>query len=68
MNNFTGATIQISKHTRLYCGFTIQICPQHSKTKRRTYQITNNGIYLGRDFSSAEAEKTIDEIIKRARK
>ncbi|MEJ4043933.1 DUF4761 domain-containing protein [Erwinia sp. SLM-02] len=68
MNNLTGATVHISKHTRLYCGFTIQICPQHSKTKRRTYQITNNGIYLGRDFSPAEAEKTIDKIIKRARK
>ncbi|MBM7341658.1 DUF4761 domain-containing protein [Pantoea coffeiphila] len=68
MNKFTGATIQISKHTRLYCGFTIHICPEHSKTNRRAYQIMRNGIYLGRDFSSTEAEKTIDEIIRKAKK
>lgn len=68
MNNFTGATIHISKHTRLYCGFTIHRCPQHSKTKRRVYQITSNGIYLGREFSSVDAEKTIDEIIRKAKK
>lgn len=68
MSNPPGAAIQVSKHISVHRGFTIQVCPQHSKTKRRAYQITSNGIYLGREFSSVAAEKTIDEIIRKAKK
>lgn len=68
MRSPTGAAVKISKHVSVHRGFTIQVCPQHSKTKRRAYQITSNGIYLGREFSSVDAEKTIDEIIRKAKK
>lgn len=68
MSNNTGATTQISRHISVRRGFTIQACPQHSKTKRRAYQITSNGIYLGREFSVVDAENTIDEIISKAKK
>lgn len=57
------ALIQLSEHTFVYRGFTIQKCPRHSKTKRRPYQLTCDGKYLGRDFSEAEVMRTVDKMI-----
>lgn len=57
------ALIQLSKHTFVYRGFTIQKCPRHSKTNRTAYQLVSNGDYLGRDFALAEAMRTVDKMI-----
>lgn len=57
------ALIQLSKHTFVYRGVTIQKCPRHSKTNRRAYQLVSNGDYFGRDFALAEAMRTVDKMI-----
>ncbi|MBN5434788.1 DUF4761 family protein [Serratia marcescens] len=57
------ALIQLSKHTFVYRGFTIQKCPRHSETNRTAYQLVSNGDYFGRDFALAEAMRTVDKMI-----
>ncbi|MFZ1871924.1 MAG: DUF4761 family protein [Chania sp.] len=57
------ALIQLSKHTFVYRGFTIQKCPRHSETRRTAYQLLSNGDYFGRDFALAEAMRTVDKMI-----
>ncbi|CAI2533317.1 Uncharacterised protein [Serratia ficaria] len=57
------ALIQLSKHTFVYRGFTIQKCPRHSETSRTAYQLMSNGDYFGRDFALAEAMRTVDKMI-----
>ncbi|CAE1145036.1 MULTISPECIES: DUF4761 family protein [Serratia] len=57
------ALIQLSKHTFVYRGFTIQKCPRHSATERTAYQLMSNGDYFGRDFALAEAMRTIDTML-----
>ncbi|MFP7610167.1 DUF4761 family protein [Serratia quinivorans] len=63
-NNQTRALIQLSKHTFVYRGFTIQKCPRHSETSRTAYQLMSNGDYFGRDFALAEAMRTVDKMVK----
>ncbi len=58
------ALIQLSKHTFIYRGFTIQKCPRHSETSRTAYQLMSNGDYFGRDFALAEAMRTVDKMVK----
>lgn len=58
------ALIQLSKHTFVYRGFTIQKCPRHSETSRAAYQLISNGDYFGRDFALAEAMRTVDNMVK----
>lgn len=58
------ALIQLSKHTFVYRGFTIQKCPRHSETSRTAYQLISNGDYFGRDFALAEAIRTVDNMVK----
>ncbi|EPA9109428.1 DUF4761 family protein [Serratia liquefaciens] len=58
------ALIQLSKHTFVYRGFTIQKCPRHSETNRTAYQLVSNGDYFGRDFALAEAMRTVDKMVK----
>lgn len=57
------ALIQLSKHTFVYRGFTIQKCPRHSETNRTAYQLVSNGDYFGRDFALTEAMRTVDKMI-----
>ncbi|MGP3146871.1 DUF4761 family protein [Serratia bockelmannii] len=57
------ALIQLSKHTFVYRGFTIQKCQRHSETNRTAYQLVSNGDYFGRDFALAEAMHTVDKMI-----
>lgn len=61
------ALVQLSKHTFVYRGFTIQKCPRHSATNRSAYQLVSNGNYLGRDFALAEAMQTVDGMISGSR-
>ncbi|WP_269934815.1 DUF4761 family protein [Serratia liquefaciens] len=63
-NNQTRALVQLSKHTFVYRGFTIQKCPRHSETSRTAYQLMSNGDYFGRDFALAEAMRTVDKMVK----
>ncbi|HCJ3406859.1 TPA: DUF4761 family protein [Klebsiella pneumoniae] len=59
--------IQLSRHSYVYRGFTIHMCPNNSKAMRRAYNVLNNGNYFGRDFALTEACKTIDRIINNNR-
>ncbi len=52
--------IQLSRHSYLYRGFTIQKCPRNPFTLTNSYSIFSNGDYYGRDFALAEAMRTID--------
>ena len=54
--------IQLSKHSYVYCGFTIHKCPRNSTTLRTAYNVLNSGNYYGRDFALAEAMKSVDKI------
>lgn len=54
--------IQLSRHSYLYRGFTIHMCPRNSTTMQRAYSVLNNGNYFGRDFALAEAMQTIDKL------
>jgi len=56
--------IQLSRHSFVYRGFTIQKCPRNPITLSNTYIISNNGNYYGRDFALAEAMKTVDGMLK----
>lgn len=61
------ALVQLSKHTFVYRGFTIQKCSRHSVTNRTAYQLVSNGNYFGRDFALAEAMRTVDNMISNRR-
>lgn len=54
--------IQLSRHSYVYRGFTIHMCPRRSRTMQRAYSVLNNGNYFGRDFALAEAMQTIDKL------
>lgn len=56
--------IQLSRHSYVYRGFTIQKCPRNPITMSNTYVISNDGNYFGRDFALAEAMKTVDSMLK----
>ncbi|EAP9422007.1 DUF4761 family protein [Salmonella enterica] len=56
--------IQLSRHSYLYRGFTIQKCPRNPFTLKYSYQIYSNGDYFGRDFALAEAIRTVDQMYK----
>ncbi len=56
--------IQLSCHSYLYRGFTIQKCPRNPFTLKHSYRISSNGEYYGRDFALAEAMQTVDGMYK----
>lgn len=56
--------IQLSRHSYLYRGFTIQKCPRNPFTFKHSYRISSNGDYYGRDFALAEAMRTVDQMYK----
>lgn len=56
--------IQLSRHSYVYRGFTIQKCPRNPITMSNTYVISNAGNYFGRDFALAEAMQTVDSMLK----
>ncbi|TLU69573.1 DUF4761 family protein [Enterobacter sp. MF024] len=64
--DFISQVIQLSRHSYLYRGFTIQKCPRNPLTMKHSYRISSNGDYFGRDFALAEAIKTVDAIRKGA--
>lgn len=56
--------IQLSRHSYVYRGFTIQKCPRNPFTFKHSYRISSNGDYYGRDFALAEAMRTVDQMYK----
>lgn len=54
--------IQLSRHSYVYRGFTIHMCPKNSRTLQRAYSVLNDGNYFGRDFALADAMRTIDKL------
>ncbi|EDW2637171.1 DUF4761 family protein [Salmonella enterica subsp. salamae] len=54
--------IQLSRHSYLYRGFTIQKCPRNPFTLKHSYRISSGESYFGRDFALAEAMKTVDKL------
>ena len=56
--------VQLSRHSYLYRGFTIQKCPRNPFTFKHSYRISSNGDYYGRDFALAEAMRTVDQMYK----
>ena len=56
--------IQLSRHSYLYRGFTIQKCPRNPFTFKHSYRISSNGDYYGRDFALVEAMRTVDQMYK----
>nr|WP_170174640.1 DUF4761 family protein [Serratia microhaemolytica] len=56
--------IQLSRHSYIYRGFTIQKCPRNAITMKTAYSVLNNGLYLGRDFALSEAMQTIDRLTR----
>ncbi|MBI0278508.1 DUF4761 family protein [Hafnia alvei] len=56
--------VQLSQHTYIYRGFTINKCPRNAITMKTAYNVSQNGQYCGRDFALAEAMKTVDSMIE----
>ncbi|WP_213132206.1 DUF4761 family protein [Citrobacter sp. FP75] len=62
------AAVHIDEHTTIYRGFTIQRCPRDNRTFKTPYTVTCNGHYYGRDFTLAEAFRTVNKLHTEARK
>ncbi|HDL7645898.1 TPA: DUF4761 domain-containing protein [Yersinia enterocolitica] len=58
----SGQLIQLSSHSYLYRGFTIQKYPRDYLTKKYFYGVMHQGEYFGRDYALAEAICTIDKM------
>ncbi|HBR1366634.1 TPA: DUF4761 family protein [Klebsiella pneumoniae] len=58
--------IELSKHSWLYRGFTIRLCPRSFLNPRQSYLIMQGNDSFGRDFALVEATRTIDALCKEA--